>query len=222
MRLALSVALAISAVCAVSARQDGIEPLIARTATTAKTQAVAKDASGGYIFAEPNMPMLDAMRRVLDVANLRGSGDEIEAALTAAQKAQSAPFYFEIDTPYSDLFHLARETDRKFDNTALPPFETINKNGIRVSVTPASSISRADTIENVVIQRGANLIHATTAKITPTVARTAMGASIDTASGVFWFDASALDPSSPIVIVFIGKAGNFEWPMTAEDLARLK
>jgi hypothetical protein len=136
--------------------------------------------------------------------------------------ATDAPFAFMIMTPYTRAASIAVQAKRKFAAATFPTLDALNAELVVVSVDPGSSILSVDTIENVVIKRGTDLIRPVKSSVEPTVVQNAMGLKKDTARGSFTFDFAAFAPGSAITLVLIGKGGNFEFEMTQEEVARLK
>ena len=77
-------------------------------------------------------------------------------------------------------------------------------------------------LEIVVIKRESAVLRPTSAEVKPVEIQNEMGAKRTVSEGNFTFPFSAFDPSAPITVVLIGDAGNFEWPVTREELARMK
>jgi hypothetical protein len=139
------------------------------------------------------------------------------------EKVKDAPFFVNISTPFTRAAWIALEARRTFQNPVFPSLDALNANRLVVSVSPGSSLLTVDTIENVVVKHGDTLTKPLRAEVHPTVVQNAVGVKKESAEGEFVFDFSVFDPQyGPLTLVLIGKHGNFEWEMTADDLSKLK
>ncbi len=142
---------------------------------------------------------------------------------TVLPKLKDAPFFVNITTPFSRAAMIAIEARRTFKDPVFPSLEALNANKLLVDVSPGSSLFTVGTIENVIIKHGDKVSKPLRAEIAPTVVQNAHGAKKATAEGTFMFDFYVFDPQyGPLTLVLIGEGGNFEWEMTANDLAQLK
>lgn len=138
------------------------------------------------------------------------------------QVVDKAPYNFIIVSPYTRAATIAVEAKRKFTEATYPTLDLLNSDLVQVVVSPGSSMLTVDAIENMVIRRGDAVIRPSKSKIDPTTVRNGIGVTKASAEGVFTFDYAVFEPSSPITLVLIGKAGNFEWLMTPDELRQLK
>jgi hypothetical protein len=186
-----------------AARGRGAQPLTA--ATLAAAQAVQ---TGDDIVSSP---LLIAMMA-------RGVSDP-----SVREKTKDAPFFVNISTPFTRAAWITIEARRTFQNPVFPSLDTLNANRLVVSVSPGSSLLTVDTIENVIIKHGDMVTKPLRAEVHPTVVQNAVGVKKESAEGGFVFDFYVFDPQyGPLTLVLIGKRGNFEWEMTADDLSKLK
>lgn len=139
------------------------------------------------------------------------------------EKLKDPPFFVTVSTPFTRTAAIALEARRTFQTPAFPTLDALNAERLIVTVSPGSSLITVDAIENVVVKHGDTVTKPLRAEVTPTVVQNAMGAKKESARGAFMFDFYVFDPQyGPLTLVLIGKRGNFEWEMTAQDLAQLK
>jgi hypothetical protein len=135
------------------------------------------------------------------------------------ERMKDAPFFVNISTPFTRVAVIAVEARRTFTAPVYPSLDTLNAGRVQVQVSPGSSMTTVDAIQNVVIKRRGQIIQPIQATVSPTVVQNSFGAKRTSAEGVFVFDFETFDPSKgPITLVMIGAGGNFEWEMTPDDL----
>lgn len=133
-----------------------------------------------------------------------------------------APYQISIFSPFTRAAMEAAEAKRKFLPTPALKLEELNLDAVQVRVGPGSNFTSFGTIENVVVKRGDEVTRPVKADVHSTTIQNRMGATATAAEGVFTFDFSAFEPSKPVKLVLIGKDGNYEWPLEAAELARLR
>jgi len=156
--------------------------------------------------------------RIARLQNGRGLPD-----LETIQRMQRWPFTITIETPYYRANTIAGEARRKFLPAPAISITELNAQQVIVHVTSGPNFLESDTVEGLVIKRGDTVVRPTRELVRPTTIRNAMGASRASADGFFEFPIEAFSPEAgPYTVVVIGKGGNFEWPVTGDDLYAMK
>jgi hypothetical protein len=137
-------------------------------------------------------------------------------------RGADAPFTLVVASPFVRVITIVEESKRKFLEPKFPSLDELNADKVQIIVTPGGSMLTVDTIENVIIKRGDEIIRPLRAVIEPTVVQNNAGAKKDSAGGLFTFDYSAFEPTMPITLVLIGKRANFEWTLRTDEVAQLR
>lgn len=195
------------------AQDAGLKPLTADSFAAAKEAASAK---------EPPMNSPTVLRLRSSLFKGRPTPAMLAESKRMLAHLEASPYSFQVMSPYMRVVAIARESARKFEDPHFPALAVLNAEKIDFIVGPTSTMRLIDTIENVVIKRGEEVVRPIKTVVKPTVVQNAMGAKKETAEGHFTFDYAAFDPSTSITIVMIGKGGNYEWQMTPEELRQLK
>jgi hypothetical protein len=134
----------------------------------------------------------------------------------------SAPFKVSILSPYAAAVLQSSEAKRKYQPIPIIDLATLNAQKVVVHVYPGGTINTLDTIENVIVKRAGEVIRPSKVEVKPVVMQTNMGASRPSSEGRFTFDFSTFAPTTSITLVCIGQHGNWEWDMSAAELAVLR
>ena len=101
--------------------------------------------------------------------------------------------------------------------------QELNTDGVIVVVRPGTDFSTVDSIEDLVLKRGDEIMRPVKKSIEPTVVHNSLGAQKSSAIGQFQFSLDAFSIlRGPVTIVCIGASANYEWTLTALDLANLR
>lgn len=193
------------------AAQGGIAPLTA----DGLTEAIAY----GQAHPDDAVAMASPVRLRMKGLDVRHHLVEAQAVL---QRISEAPFEFFIASPFATAAMAAATASRKFEARPHLTVEALNARKVVIHVGPGSTFSTADAIENVVIKRDGAIIQPSQKAITLAPVQNALGASKPSANGDFTFEFEAFTPTTSITLVFIGAAGNYEWTVTPDELARLR
>jgi hypothetical protein len=137
-------------------------------------------------------------------------------------RTKDAPFSFTVMSPFMSVIAIVENAKRKYTDPQFPSLDRLNADKVQIMVFPGGSILTVDTIENVIIKRGDQIIRPLKAAVTPTVVQNNAGAQKDSANGVFTFDYATFEPDSAITFVLIGKSRNFEWTLEPNEVAQLR
>jgi hypothetical protein len=132
------------------------------------------------------------------------------------------PYRINIVSPFIAAAMRVAEAKRKYEDPPHLSIASLNAEKVIVNVRPGRNFTNFGVIEAMVIKRGGQIVRPLKSNVTPTVVQNRMGASAAAADGEFTFDFSTFDPSDGVVLVLIGKSGNFEWEMSAKELAQLR
>jgi hypothetical protein len=132
------------------------------------------------------------------------------------------PFSVTISTPWTRAAIAALEAKRKYEPAPSLSIDALNRLGLSINVSPGSSLTTADAIENVVIKRGEIIIRPIDRSVKPHTIQNAMGAKRELSSGSFTFEMDALQPTTDLTIVLIGKRGNYEITLIPAELSYLR
>jgi len=190
---------------------SGMQPL---TAESLQNALVEGEQTGAH--------MNDSMGMLIRKMNAGGDPTSADDLPRAASLMTPIRFSFVLWSPYSEASMLSATAKRRFELRPTPSLEDLNRRQIVVEVTPSADFTKAAAIENVVIRRGSAILRPINADVRPVEIRNALGARRMVSEGSFTFPFAAFDPSAPITVVLIGEAGNFEWTVTREELARMK
>lgn len=190
----------------------GMQPLTTESLETALTEG---EKSGVRL----NDSVGDLLKKMSSRGDVTSADDLPRAALLMA----GPPAYsFSLWSPYSEATLVASAAKRRFLARPTPSLVDLNQHQIVLRVVPSGNFLKAAAIQSVVIKRGSAILHPTSADVKPVEIQNGMGARRTVSEGNFTFPFSAFDPSGPITVVLIGDAGNFEWLVTREELARMK
>jgi hypothetical protein len=191
---------------------SGMQPL---TAESLRSALIEGEKNGAR--------MNDSMGALMEKMAARGDVTSADDLPRAASLMTSPPQYsFVLWSPYSAATLLSAEAKRRFEPRQTPSFDDLNRQQIVVAVVPSSNFLKAGSIENVVIKRGSTVLRPIKSEVVPVEIRNGLGARRTVSKGDFTFPFSAFDPSASTTVVLIGDAGNFEWTITREELARMK
>lgn len=143
--------------------------------------------------------------------------------LQFAEWLDHLPMDFEVMTPFMRLSSVASEAKRTFKeppNVDSAALSSMNADG--VSIVVSAHNFNGDSIENVVILRGSDIIRPTRSDVHVDTIANKLGASRTVKQGAFYFPVAAFEPSQPIMIVLAGSRANFEWVMTPDTLKTLR
>lgn len=205
MRHAVLVAICLLAPVAVAAQ--GVR--LVTDAALADAAAAAKTPDARAVYS----PLLIAL------STASPSGDEGLQIIAAHKRA---PFRFYLHTPFSRAVGAYQEAARKFQPTPTLTPDELNAGLVVVSVEPSDDLSRADSIENVVVKRGSDIIRPAKSDVTPATFKNRLGAEFRFNTGRFTFPIETFDPAVPTTIVMVGTGGNFEWTVQPHVLNQLR
>ena len=187
-------------------------------AAPASTQGIRPLDSAGHAKAVE----AGQTRRAEDIA-----GDQMPIVISALKDGKesyltSAPFNIVIETPYGRVATAVARNRRTGGRAEPPTMAAANAAGVVLKIGPGSAFQNVQKIQSVFVKRGADVVRPTKSSIIPTVVRSNGGSSKDASEGEFSFAFNAFDGSTPVTIVVVGEAGNFEWTMTPGDLQAIR
>ena len=190
--------------------------------TDEQLQQAARDAASlpaAWVFD-------DVMTRRLVRGDYRTAGGGFVPDLkTFTTVQQSAPrrFLLHVATPYMRAVATFVDAKRRFAPMPQLSSDTLNADGVVVSVLPGS-FADADAIDDVVVKPlGAAedfAIHATRRIVEPRTITNRAGATRELSSGVFYFDLSAFR-ELPLDVICVGRSGNESFRIDLADLDAL-
>jgi hypothetical protein len=153
------------------------------------------------------------------------AGGYVSDLKTFTSIQQSVPHHFRIHvaTPYMRAVATFVDAKRRFAPMPRLNSESLNAEGVVVSVMPGT-FADADAIEDVVVRPlGAAddfAIHPTRTIVEPQTITNRAGAARDLSSGVFYFPLSAFD-DLPLDVICVGRNGNVPFRIDVADLDAL-
>ena len=136
--------------------------------------------------------------------------------------ANEFPYALAITTPFSRGVALLREAKRKYLPIPNLSSDTLNAEGVVIVVSPSANFLKAESIERVVLKRGADIVMPSSAAIVPATISNAAGASRTVNGGAFSFPIDAFAPTEHVSVVLIGPARNQEWTLNRRELEALR
>jgi hypothetical protein len=194
-----------------TAQGSGIRPL---TTDTFEEAQKVPDINALTRIASPLIVMLES--------RLNGSNRDETETNRLMRLGTDSPFHVTVNSPFVRVATIAIEARRKYAAPTFAPLETENAKLVELEVTPGSSLTTADAIENVIIKRGAEIVRPVKTDVHPKTFETRMGVKKELSEGTFTFDFAAFEPTSAITLIMIGAAGNFELDLRPEELAKLR
>lgn len=206
--LALATVVSITISVLVSHAQETSEASGIRALTTDALPAVAAAGEQETILPYSDLSLI---RRQAQFRNVAPSRDV---------STSDGPFAIAFKTPFLRGVDLVWEAKRKFQPA--PVLSPAELNRSQVQFVVGSKNMTSDAIESMVIRRSASLIRPIRSVSAPVQMANILGASQSSNVSVFIFPVDAFEPTEDIVLVFIGREKNFEYPMSAGELRLMR
>jgi hypothetical protein len=192
-------------------------PLVSPYALTPEmlSRAIVDPRGGGILQAS-------LIAAKIDRSDFRIRTDVQESPLLIRGLLTEPPFEVYLLTPYKRAAITAADARRRFVDVPPISAESLNADGILVSIVPSPNFLKAESIENVVLSVGAvgfpqTIVKPFRSELEKRTISNALGASKTVIAGAFHFHFSDFD-RLPLSIVCVGPASTFTIFVSEGDL----